>query len=447
MITYQEFLAAKDKPKFVWRAVQRHRSSNEFLRARDAQEYNAQRNVTIQESVKKLYNMKGSKAVDWTAENTRLSSNFFHIMVRERATYSLGNGIIWTQKKDTDKRLGKGFDKFVYDTARAALVDGVSFGFWNLDHGHTFRLTEFVPFWDEIDGKLRAGARFWSLDWGSKPVTVELYEEDGYTTYVSKGSKLEETEPKRGYKRIVQSTPETGETIIGEFNYGSLPIVPMYANDLHQSVLDGIRPLIDAYDMIQSGFANDLQECAQIYWLIGNAPGMQPSDLERFRDQLRFLHIAAADTENSTVTPYTQEIPYEARKACLDELRRAIFESCGIFDVTNVSAGQKTATEIQASYQPMDEEADEFEYHVTTFIQQILVLANLEDYPTYKRNRISNQSEQTEMILSAANYLDIRTLLGLLPFVDNGQIESIIEAKDAEADTRIEDENGPLNAG
>lgn len=438
MITYQEFLAAQNKPEFVWRAVIKHRSSDEYIKAQEAQEYNAQHNVTIRKNVRKLYNMRGVETVDWTAANNQLSSNFFHIMIRERATYSLGNGIIWSENKGTDKKLGETFDRFVYTTARAALIDGVSFGFWNLDHGHTFRLTEFVPFWDETDGTLRAGARFWSLDWDKKPATVVLYEEDGYTTYVKSGGELIEQEPKRAYKQVVQSAPETGEQVIGEFNYSTLPIVPMYANDLKCSMIDGIRPLIDAYDMIQSGFANDLQECAQIYWLIGNAQGMEPDDLVRFRDQLKFLHIAAADTENSSVTPYTQDVPYAARDTCLAGLRRSIFESCGIFDVTNISAGNKTATEIQASYQAMDEEADEFEYNVTNFIQQILLLAGIDDYPTYKRNRISNQPEQTNMILSAANYLDARTLLGLLPFVDNGQIDDILAAKDEEEGARIE---------
>lgn len=438
MITYQDFIAAPDKADFVWRAVTQHRSSEEFKNAHDAQEYDAQRNVTIRESVKKMYNMQGVQTVDWTAANNQLSSNFFHMMVRERVTYSLGNGIVWSRDDSTAEKLGVKFDRFVYMTARAALIDGVSFGFWNLDQGHTFRLTEFVPFWDETDGTLRAGARFWSLDWGRKPVTVVLYEEDGYTTYTSKEDELVEKEPKRAYKQIVQSAPETGEQVIGESNYSSLPVVPMYANDLKKSVLEGIRPLIDAYDMIQSGFANDLQECAQIYWIIGNAGGMEPDDLYRFRDQLKFMHIAAGDTDNSSITPYTQEVPYASREACLAELRRAIYDSCGIFDVSNIAAGNRTATEIQANYQAMDEEADEFEYNVTDFVQQIIKLAGVDDYPTYKRNRISNQMEQTNMILSAFNYLDSRTILGLLPFIDNGQIDDILAAKDAEEGERIE---------
>lgn len=450
MVTYQEFQAASDKAAFVWSAVQRHRGSREYRIAEVAQEYNAQRNTTIRSSARTIYNMSGVESVDWTAANNQLCSNFFHILVRERSTYSLGNGIIWAGDGDTAETLGADFDRFVYNTARAALIDGIAFGLWNFNAGHTFRLTEFVPFWDEVDGKLRAGARFWSLDWGSKPITIVLYEEDGYTTYVTdgKGGNLTETQPKQGYIQIVQSAPEIGEEVVGEYNYGTLPIVPMYANDLKQSMIEGIRPLIDAYDMIQSGFANDLQECAQVYWLIGGAQGMEPDDLTRFRDQLKFLHIAAADTEHSSITPYTQEVPYAAREACLAGIRKAIFDSCGIFDVTNISAGAKTATEIQAAYQAMDEEADEFEYCVTTFIQQILQLAGVDDYPTYKRNRVSNQQEQTAMVMQAAQYLDARTLLGLLPFVDNGQIDDIIQAKTVEEGDRFEDEGqeSPINA-
>lgn len=440
MVTYQEYLDAPDKVKFIWEAVVRHRSSDEFKMAETAQRYNRQDNVTIKNSVQTLYNMSGARTVDYTAANNQLASNFFHSLVRERVTYSLGNGIIWANDgQATSERLGDKFDKFISDTAKAALIDGVAFGLWNLNQGHTFRLTEFVPFWDETDGSLRAGARFWSLDWGHKPVTVVFYEEDGYTTYSSRqaGGELEEIEPKRAYMQIIQSAQETGEIIVGEDNYGSLPIVPLCANDAKQSMLAGVRPLIDAYDMIQSGFANDLQECAQIYWLIGNASGMMPDDMMRFRDQLKFLHIAAVDTDNSSVTPYTQDVPYSAREACLAQLRTAIFDSCGIFDVRSLTNGSKTATEINAAYQPMDEEADDFEYNVTSFIQQITNLAGVDDYPTYKRNRISNQPEQTNMILSAAQYLDRRTILSLLPFIDNGQVDDIVQALDMEADSRF----------
>ena len=156
MITYQEYLAAPDKAKFIWEAVNRHRNSEEYLTAKTAQAYDRQQNESINRTSRTLYNMSGVKTVDYTAVNNQLASPFFHTLVRERASYSLGNGLSWTKESSTDKKVGDKFDRFVYDGARAAIVDGVAFGFWNVDKGHIFRLTEFAPMWDETDGTLRA---------------------------------------------------------------------------------------------------------------------------------------------------------------------------------------------------------------------------------------------------------------------------------------------------
>ena len=64
------------------------------------------------------------------------------------------------------------------------------------------------------------------------------------------------------------------ETIEGGGNYASLPIIPMYANDLHQSEFVGIRESIDCYDFIKSGLANVIEDNSSVYWTLKNAGGM-----------------------------------------------------------------------------------------------------------------------------------------------------------------------------
>lgn len=428
--TYQDFEKAADKASFLHMAIEAYRASDEYNLARTAEEYYAQRNTTILETVRYVYSQTGLKAPDFTAANNKIASNFWRRFVCQRATYSLGNGLSWNEEGTKD-RLGPDFDTFVFKTAKYALIDGVSFGYWNRNKGHTFTAVEFMPLYDETDGTLRAGARFWSLEWGKRPVSVVLYEEDGITTYQGDeyGENLRVIEPKHGYVEIVQQSEADGEVIVGELNYGALPIFPLYANDIRQCSFQGLRPMIDAYDMIQSGFANDLQDCAEFYMLIGGALGMEPADLEKFRDQLRFLHIAAVDTDNSSVTPYTQEIPYTARKTCLDQLRASMYEAYGALDVANISASARTATEIQAAYQPMDEEADDFEYQIITFVRGVLDLMGIDDFPTFKRNRICNQMEQTSMVMSAAQFLSEKAVLDKLPFLTPDEVESIMEDK------------------
>ena len=448
--TYQDYEQAKNDGQelaFIQKAISEYRSSPEFKTAQDADEYEAERNVTIVRFIKYMFAIDGRKIPDPTAANNKIASNFFHRLTTQRVAYSLGNGISFASAKqvtvngkiktvdEVKQKLGKRFDNVLYKAGKAALQHGVSFLFWNLDHALFFKMTEFMPLYDEEDGSLRAGFRFWSLDWGKRPVTVVVYEQDGYTKYRTRkgetGLNLVLDTEKRAYKQKVAKTAVDPEEIVGESNYTSIPIVPLWGSDKKQSDLVGMRSKIDSYDLIKSGFADDLEECAEIYWLVGNAMGETDDSLKKFRDRLKMQHIAVADTENSPVTPYKQEIPTAARQAMLDGLRAQIYEDYGGLDVHTIAAGA-TNDHIDAAYQPMDEEADDFEYCVIEAVQGILALMGIDEVPLFHRNRVSNQLEQTNMVMMSANELDHETIVRKLPFITPDEVEDVLARKQAE---------------
>ena len=458
MKTYQDFEKAKEENRlidFITLAVNEYRSSPDYQTALDADEYEAERNVTIKHYVKKLYTMTGQQTVDYTSANNRIASNFFHRLTTQRCTYSLGNGVSFANTQQdmvqgkrvsvdtTKEKLGKDFDTVLYDAGHYALIHKVSYLFWNLDHCDLFKMTEFMPLYDEYDGSLKAGFRFWSLDWNNKPVTVVVYEMDGYTKYRTKdgstGLDIAEYEPKRAYKQQIAHNEVDPDEIIGESNYSYLPIIPLWGNKHHQSDLIGMRSKIDSYDLIKSGYANDLEECAEIYWLVSNAMGMNDDDLAKFRDRIKLNHIAAVDTENSPITPYTQDIPVVARESLLNNLRSQIYEDYGALDVHTVAAGA-TNDHIDAAYQPMDEEADDFEYQVIKAIRGLLNIIGIDDMPIFNRNRVSNQMERTQMVMLAANYLDKETILKKLPFITPDEITNILINEDSESQSLFEAE-------
>lgn len=440
--TFQDFEIEKAKnrvPDFIMALINDHKSSNSVKTALTADTYDRQENETIRNFTKKLFRLDGRKIDDITASNMQIASNFFNTLNNQRVNYSLGNGVTFSDESIKDI-LGKDFDTVLKKTARYSLIHGVSFMYFNkeLDGSnkcYCFKLTEFAPLYDESTGILRAGVRYYRID-QRKPMTAVLYEEDGFTVYRTGQNgtgQLTEFHPKRAYKLIIQQAPADEEPeVISEENYGSLPIVPMWGSDLKQSTLIGMRQAIDSYDLIRSGYANDLQDCAQVYWLISGAMGMTDNDLRQFRDRLLFNHVAVADMDNSQVTPYTQEIPYQARSEYLSQIRKQLYDDFGALDVTDISARQKTATEIQAAYQPVDDRADDFEYQIIQCVQQILNLINIDDVPIFKRNRIVNQLEQVQMVIAEADYLDEETILSKLPNITPDEVEEILRRKDAE---------------
>lgn len=464
MITYQDYLKAVVNPDgsvseeklagFIAYAIGAHKASDDYEIAKTADLYDRQKNKTINEYVRTIFTLAGAPVEDYTASNNKISSNFFHRLNTQRCTYSLGNGLSFANDPDGKKKdaLGIKFDKAVFDAGYKALIHKVSFGFWNLDKLHVFPFTEFCPLWDEQDGTLKAGIRFWQID-DTKPLSAVLYEIDGYTRFESveksdngtgKQTELHVVGEKRPYKFIVRFNEAGDEEIVGESSYSALPIVPFWGSKLHQSTLVGMQQAIDSFDLIRSGFANDLTDCAQIYWLISNYGGMTEDDLARFRDRMKIHHIVEAPGEGG-VQPYTQDIPYGARKAYLDDIRSGIYEDFGGLDVHSVDAAS-TNDHLEAAYQPMDENADDFEYQCIEFVQQILVIAGLgEDTPVFKRNKISNQMEQVQMVMMETEYLDEETVLNKLPNITPDEVREILRRKDAEDMDRFgsedEDEN------
>lgn len=443
-MTYQDYLedGQRDVKTFVATAIKRHLSSSDYKTAVSADNYDRQMNDTIYNYVRTIFTSTGAEVQDFTAANNRIASNFFHRLNTQRVMYSLGNGVSFSQHKETRRgadgieitvdvtkdTLGDDFDTALRSVAYDALIHGVAFGYWDYDRLYVFPLTEFVPLWDEETGALRAGIRFWQLD-PQKPMTAVFYEEDGFTKFRGKRHggimDFDEVQPKTGYKQRVMVSEADGAQVVGFENYGVLPIVPMWGSRLKQSTLIGMQRSIDSYDLIRSGFANDLTDCAQIYWILSNCGGMTEPELARFRDRLKVQHIAVADTDESGITPYTQDIPFQARQTYLEGIKAGIYEDFGGLDVHTIAAGA-TNDHIDAAYQPLDENADDFEYQIIQFVRQVLALIGIDDTPVFKRNRISNQTEQVNMVMMEAQYLDDETVLQKLPNISVDEVPTIL---------------------
>lgn len=436
MKTYQDFLEVAEKSdrermEFVLSAINNHKDSDLYKQAVIAKEYDAHRNVTIANFQKLLYTLNGKVIPDNYSPNYKLRSNFFANFVTQETQYLLGNGV--TLKKEENKaKLGAGFDTRLQEAAHDALVGGVSYGFWNLDHLEVFDVTEFVPLLDEENGTLRSGIRFWQVC-TSKPLRATLFEPDGFTQYIRRsGEEMMILEPKRGYVAVEATSEIDGTEILAYQNYPGFPIIPMYGNRAKQSELVGQREAIDCYDLIKSGFANTVDDASVIYWTISNAGGMDEIDMARFKESMRRIGVGLVDDDGAKAEAHTITIPVEAREALLSRISDDLYRDFQMLDVTKLQGGQKTATEINAAYQPMDNKVDQFEYCVIDFLQALFKIVGIEDEPSFTRSKVTNQLEQTQMVLLAANYLDDETILNKLPWLTQEEVAEILKRKAAE---------------
>lgn len=444
--TYQDLMECgqdeSERIQFVLAAVSAHKGSALYQTAADAQLYYDGENPAINRYEKILYDMQGKAHADmWTA-NHKIASSFFGFVVDQAVSYLLGNGVTFSRGPG---RLGKGFDTQVSKAAEYALIGGVSFGFWNMDHVEVFSVTEFVPLYDEENGALAAGIRFWQID-SDKPLRCTLYEPDGFTEYIRrKGGDLEILRDKRAYKVHVTGSELGGEEIYEGENYPSFPIVPLKNDRKCRSALCGKRSTIDALDLCSSGMVNNADEGNIIYWALINSGGMDEVDAAKFLERLRKTHVAFMENgeDGARAEPHAMEAPYAGTQAAIDRLEKRLYQDFQAFDASAVQAGNQTATAIKASYAPLDLKTDKFERQVTEFIQGILALAGIDDEPAYTRNQIINKTEEIQAVLMIAPYVTreylTRKLLTILGDAD--LVEEILKQLDAEDLARFDSES------
>lgn len=444
MLTFQDLqgLNTDDdavKMEFTRSVINHHKSSDLYKMAVIADEYDHKRNTTITHYEKTLRTLSGLEVPDEWSPNHKTTRNFFNYFTTQQTQYLLGNGVTW-QDEMTSIKLGDNFDTQLQKAGKKALVQGESFGFFNLDHLEVFELKEFAPLYDEENGSLRAGVRFWQIA-DNKPLRATLYEEDGYTSYIwnerdPEGKLIDGGrvyEEKKPYILKIKTSEINGTQIYDGENYPSFPIVPLWGNPLHQSELVGIREQIDAYDLIKNGFLNDL-DTAQLYWIIQGAGGMDDPDLAQFMERLRRTHFASLDNDQE-ISPVTVDIPYNARETLLTRLEKDMFKDYCALNVDEIKGGAVTATQIMAAYEPLNTKADQFEYCVLEFLNNILDLAGIQDEnPTFTRSRLINVAEEVQVVLQSSEVLDeeyvTKKVLNLLG--DGDQAEDILERKAAD---------------
>lgn len=446
MKTYQDLLKVgeneADRKNFVRTLINEHKSSKDYRIAKEAYDYFRHRNVTISDYQKLLYTVTGEAIPDNYSANFKMASRHFYRFIVQEVQYLLGNGVTWNNE-DTEDKLGtqrKPFDSQLKKAAKAALWGKVAFGFYDNDHVEVFDYLEFVPLFDEMDGSIKAGVRFWQID-EKKPMKATLYELDGFTKYVynPKDTSTAHDEPKRGYIQKVSSTEADGDEIYDEQNYPTFPIVPLWANDEHQSEIIGLREQIDCFDLIKSGFANTVDEASYVYWTIQNAGGMTDVDLAKFVKRMKTIKAAAVQDEGASAESHTQDAPYASREALLDRLEKDMYRDAMALDIDRIADGAVTATQIKAAYENLNIKCDDFEYQILEFIQGILAVAGIDDEATFTRSQVINQSEMITTLLQAGAYIPqeyvTKKILDILG--DGDQAEELLKTMDADNFERI----------
>lgn len=443
-VTWQDWEASHDREQLLLQAIDRYKTSAFFRQALEASSYFRGENSAVsQKTVLRACKIEQRDASGRNRIRTgtqdvvgnRIGSGFLFRFVTQQNQFLLSGGCI-LEHPETKAMLGPGFDHQLEMMGERALLHGVCWGFWNVDHLEIIEaardpLSGFLPLMDEMTGQVRAGVQFWQLP-GNRPMYIRLFEEDGLTLLRKDGSALSLVMPKRAYIVSVRSDA-LGEEVVNQQNYAQLPVIPLWANSEHQSELTpAIKAKIDAYDHILSDFADNLDRANDVYWVLNNFGGTT-EDIARMLEEINRIKAVANLSDGSgaaaTAEPHTIEVPYAARETALRLLEKALYRDFMALDFDALTGGSLTNVAIRAATAALHLKADRYEWHVFSFVQQLLNLLGVQtEAIRFQRQCIANESETVADIYAMRQDIDRRTALKLNPYIQPEEIDMLLEA-------------------
>lgn len=454
-VTYQDWENTPeiDRPDLIKEIIRGYKSSSDFSSGLTANQYFRSENPAVagkyllRPTVVETKDENGKvKKHNRQAkiDGNRVFSSFLSRFVIQQNQFLLANGVT-LDDEETKKALGRGFDKALERLGEKALLHGVAWGYWNLDHLEVIeavkdKLSGAVAVVDERTSEPMLLIQFWQIN-RKRPLYVRLFSVEGVVEYCTdKDGKLVEIgNSRRAY--IINTVSDSLGIVheVGE-NYGVLPVIPLWASEERRSELtNAIKSKIDLYDRILSDFGDNLDRACDVYWVLNNFGGTMSDIAETLAaiERLKAVANISDGTGNaSTAEPHTLEVPYAARQAALDILQKQLYSDYMALSMDELTGGSLTNVAIETAMLNLNLKADRYEWQCFSFVQKVLRLLGIEtEEIRFKRQVLVNRSETVADIAVMRQDIDRRTALKLNPYIEQEEIEQIISDLDAEGTT------------
>lgn len=247
---------------------------------------------------------------------------------------------------------------------------------------------------------------------------------------------------------------EAGEmTDLYRHNMGEVPFIPFRNNNIDTDDLVNIKPLIDVYDKVFSGFINDLDDIQELIFVLIGYGG---TNLNGFLQDLKKYKVIKLDTDDSAdARTLSIEIPIEARNAVLGAARKAIFEQGQGFDPQPENFGNQSGEALKFMYSMLEMKTGlmqtEFETGFASLIRAICRFYNLQCnkiVQIWTRTSIKNDTELASICRQSVGLVSRRTILASHPLVENVEEElKQLEKEEKEDQERLEVYGGGFPQG
>ncbi|CEO27125.1 phage portal protein [Paraclostridium sordellii] len=360
--------------------------------------------------------------------DNRISHNFHQLMVDEKAAYLFTYPVLFDLgskeiNKKVNKLLGDEFESVCKDLCIEVSNAANAFIYYccneNLDFEYYMVPTEdiIVKYADNRKSKISTVYRYYETIENNKNIIIfEVWTDSKMEKYYILGT-LNSIESKF-YKPV---------DAIGH-KFGEVPFIEFRNNNRFQNDLDKYKNLIDIYDKVSSGYANDLEDIQQVIYILENYGG---EDLKEFLGDLKRYKAVKTDSDptggSGSVKTLQIEIPVEARTKLLDILKIQIYESGQGLQQDTESFGNASGVALKFFYRKLELKAGlvetEFKKSFNKLIKVILRYLNINSdikiHQTYTRNMISNDLENAQIAQISVGVIPKKLIIKNHPWVEN----------------------------
>lgn len=326
-----------------------------------------------------FYWSRKEKHPDIYRSNVKIANNFFKTILDQKISYCLGKDVVV-------KNFNPSFDinEEIYYVAEAASQKSIGWLFIYVDidgvlKQKTIPSETIIEITDgTIEDNVTEIIRIYDL---GDDKFCEVWDNLSKTTYQLKDGLYQEI--------------STETHLNNNISWGVIPFIKLENNRYGYSDLDPIKPLIDAYDLIISDFANNFIDFQEIILLVKNYAENVKTE-EAAAEFMEFLkkNKVINVKDNGDVEILSKEVPFQARKEFLEILRKNIFLFAQAVDIDDLSGSNLTNVNIKSKFSMLDQKANKFLKECKKFVIGLLTFSN-------KYNEIQKQSKQISQITAS----------------------------------------------
>lgn len=231
---------------------------------------------------------------------------------------------------------------------------------------------------------------------------------------------------------------------------GEVPFFPFFNNNINTNDLENIKPLIDTYCKVFSGFVNDLEDIQEVIFVLTNYGGADLGEFMRDLKNYKAIQIESeGEGDHSGVSTLTIELPVEAREKLLTITRKCIFEQGMGIDPDPVNFGNSSGVALGFLYSLLELKAGlqetEFKLGFGRFIRCICRLMKIpikDDVitQTWTRTSVKNDLELSQIASQSRGTISQETIVERHPWVEDSAKElERIKKEESEQSGEISD--------